>query len=468
MDARSCCSAREHPPEAYLGRHRQRFVRELGEFIRFPSISSEPQHAPAMRGCAVWLAHHLRAIGLEGVRVWDTAGHPVVCGHWLRAAGRPTVLIYGHYDVQPADPPGEWSSPPFDATVRDDRLFGRGAADDKGQMFAHLKAIESWLRTSGALPVNVKCLLEGEEEIGSTHLAAFLAAHGEAAAADAAVVSDMRIMGADAPSLTESLRGALSLELTVSGPKTDLHSGNFGGAIENPLQVLCAIVAGLQDRRGRIAIPGFYDRVRDLRVHERAEMSATGPSDRDILADAGTTWSWGEPGYTAYERTTVRPALTVTAIRGGHQGGGVKAIVPARASAMLDVRLAADQDPAEIDRLCRRFIARIVPPSVTATLRTVFSAPPVSTPRASTAMRAADAAYRSGFGRAPAFLRIGGTIPVVHLLERVLRVPTVMMGFALPDSNLHAPDENLHLPTFFRGIRTSIHFLREMAERGAS
>ena len=468
MDARSCCSARKPPPEAYPGPHRQRFVRELQEFIRFPSVSSDPEHAADMRGCAAWLAHHLRAIGLEGVRVWDTAGHPVVCGHWLRAAGRPTVLIYGHYDVQPADPPGEWSTPPFEPTVRGDRLYGRGAADDKGQMFAHLKAIESWLRTRGALPVNVKCLLEGEEEVGSTHLAAFLAEHREAAAADAAVVSDMRIRGPDEPSLTESLRGALSLELTVSGPKTDLHSGNYGGAIENPLQVLCAIVAGLQDRRGRIAIPGFYDRVRDLRVHERAEMAATGPSDRDILADAGTMWSWGEPGYTGYERTTVRPALTVTAIRGGHQGDGVKAIVPARASAMLDVRLAADQDPAEIDRLCRRFVARIVPPSATVSVRTLFSAPPVSTPRASTAVQAARAAYSAAFGRAPTFLRIGGTIPVVHLLERMLRVPTVMMGFALPDSNLHAPDENLHLPTFFRGIRTSLHFLREMAKSGAS
>ena len=468
MDARSCCSARERTPEEYSRRHARRFVSELAELVRFPSVSSEPRHAADIRRCSAWLARHLRVIGLDDVRVWETGGHPVVCGHWLRAPGRPTVLVYGHYDVQPSDPEHEWSTPPFEPAVRGDRLYGRGAADDKGQMFAHLKALESWLRTSGALPVNVTCLLEGEEEIGSTHLPAFLGTHRSMVAADAAVVSDMRIRGPDQPSLTESLRGALSLELIVRGPKTDLHSGNFGGAVHNPLQALCGIVARLQDARGRVAIPGFYDRVRNLSSDDRREMAAAGPSDRDVLADAGTSWSWGEPGYSAYERTTIRPALTITAVRSGHQGAGAKAVIPARASAMLDIRLAADQDPAEIEGLCRRFIDRIVPPSVSVTLRTLFSAPPISTPRTNLAVRAAIAAYRVGFGRAPVFLRIGGTIPVVHMLQRMLRVPTVMMGFALPDSNLHAPNENLHLPTFFRGVRSSIHFLREMAGRGAS
>lgn len=468
MDARSCCSARERTPEEYTRSHAQRFVSELAALVRHPSVSSEPRHAADTRGCAAWLARHLRVIGLEDVRVWQTGGHPIVSGHWRHAPGRPTVLFYGHYDVQPSDPEHEWSTPPFEPTVRGDRLYGRGAADDKGQMFAHLKAIESWLRTCGALPVNVTCLLEGEEEIGSTHLPTFLGTHRELVAADAAVVSDMRIGGPDRPSLTESLRGALRLELTVRGPRADLHSGHFGGAVHNPLQALCRIVVQLQDARGRMAIPGFYDRVRDLSADERREMAAVGPSDRDILAAAGTAWGWGEPGYTAYERTTIRPALTITAVHSGHQGPGVKAVIPARASAILDFRLVVDQDPVEIDWLCRRFVARIVPPSVTVTLRTLFGASPVSTPRASSAVRAAAAAYRTGFGRAPVFLRTGGTIPVVHMLERMLRVPTVMMGFALPDSNQHAPDENLHLPTFFHGIRTSIQFLREMAERGAS
>ena len=468
MDARSLSSAREAGPEEYARYHAPRFVRELAELIRFPSVSSLPQHASDLRECAAWLVHHLRAIGLEGVRCWDTGGHPVVCGHWLHAAGRPTVLIYGHYDVQPADPAAEWSSPPFTPRVRDERLFGRGSADDKGQMFVHVKAIESWLRTRGSIPVNVKCLFEGEEEIGSSSLPAFLGAHRAEIEADAAVVSDMRIRGPDRPSITESLRGALRIELEVRGARTDLHSGNFGGAVANPLQILCEIVAKFHDGTGRIAIPGFYDRVRDLTADQRAEMAAAGPTDREILAEAGATSTFGESGYSAYERTTIRPALTITAVRGGHQGAGEKAVIPARASAMLDFRLAADQDPDEIDRLCRRFVARIAPSMVNVTLRTLFRAWPVSSPRDEPAMRAAAAAYRAGFDRAPMVLRIGGTIPVVHMLKTTLRIPTVMMGFALPDSNLHAPDENMHLPTFFRGIRTSIGFLREMAARGAS
>ncbi len=467
MEDRSSSSAHERTPEAYASANATRFVGELAEFVGHPSVSSDSRHAGDTRRCAAWLARHLRAIGLEAVRVAETGGHPVVCGQWLHAPGRATVLVYGHYDVQPADPAHEWSTPPFAPAIRGDRLYGRGAADDKGQMFTHFKAIESWLRTSGALPVNVKCLLEGEEETGSTHLPAFLAAHPEAGAADAAVVSDMRILGPDRPSLTESLRGALRVELMANGSGRDLHSGNYGGAVHNPLQALCAILAQLHDRRGRVAIPGFYDRVCDLSPRQRSEMAVVGPSDAEILKAAGTAWSWGEPGYTAYERTTIRPALTITAVRGGHQGPGAKAIIPATASAMLDFRLVADQDPAEIERLVRRFVARIVPASVRLAVRTRVSAPPITTARTRIAVRAAAAAYRVGFGRAPVFLRSGGTIPVVHMLERILRVPTVMMGFALPDSNVHAANENLHLPTFFRGIRTSVHFLRAMAERGA-
>ena len=465
--ARSFSSARETPPAVYARQHARRFVRELAELIRFPSVSSLAQHAADVRNCADWLVRHLREIGLEGVRRWDSGGHPMVCGHWLHAAGRPTLLIYGHYDVQPADPVGEWSSPPFEPAIRGDHLFGRGSADDKGQFFVHVKAIESWLGTRGRLPVNVKCLFEGDEEIGSTSLPAFLATHPTHVSADAAVVSDMRMRGPNVPSITESLRGALRLELDVRGARADLHSGNFGGAVANPLQVLSEIVARLHDRHGRIAIPGFYDRVRELSDDERAEMAAHGPSDREILGEAGAPSLFGEPGYSAYERTTIRPALTITSVRAGHQGEGAKAVIPARASALLDFRLAADQEPIQIDRLCRRLLARIAPATVTVRLRTLFHASPVATPRDEPAVRAAAAAYRAGFGRAAIFLRIGGTVPVVSILHERLRIPTVMMGFALPDSNLHAPDENLHLPTFFRGIRTSIQFLHEMAVRGS-
>ena len=437
--------------------------------MRFPSISAQPKHGNDVRTCADWLAQHLVDIGLHHVQVIPTKGHSIVSAEWQRIPTGPTLLIYGHYDVQPPDPLSEWSSPPFEPTIRGEDLYGRGAADDKGQMFVHVKALESYLDTSGSLPVNVKCVFEGEEEIGSPNLPAFIENHRQALAADVAVVSDMRILAADRPALTESLRGALSTEIEVRGPQEDLHSGNFGGAVHDPLQALCEIITRFHDRHGRVAIPGFYDRVRELTREERDYMAAVGPSDGEILTDAKAKRGWGESGYSLYERTTIRPALTINGITGGYQGPGAKAVIPTRASAKLNFRLVADQDPAEIDALFRHFVARIAPPFPTVTVRTMFRAYPVTMSRDLPATRAAAAAYRAGFGRAPVFLRVGGTVPVVHLLKSLLRVPTVMMGFALPDAALHAPNEKLHLPTFFRGIRTSIHFLAELArgrERG--
>ena len=455
-------------PFDYLRVHGDRFVHELAAFVRYPSVSAQADRTADLRRCAKWLAQHLGAIGLERVREAGTTGPPVVRAEWRHAPGRPTLLVYGHYDVQPPDPLNEWSSPPFEPAVRGEHLYGRGVADDKGQMFVHVKAIEGYLKTTGSLPINVQCLFEGEEEIGSPHLAAFIEHEGRALAADVAVVSDMRILGPTRPALTESLRGALTLELTVRGQEEELHSGNFGGAVHNPLQALCEILTRLHDARGRVAIPGFYDRVRELSSDDRAYMSAVGPTNMQILSDAGATRGWGEPGYSLYERTTIRPSLTITAIIGGYQGPGAKAVIPARASARLNFRLAADQDPAEIELLFRRFVARIAPPSVAVSVRTQFGAHPVATSRDHPAMRAAAIAYRAGFGQPPVFVRVGGTVPVVHLLQRLLNVPSVMMGFALPDSNLHAPNERLHLPTFFRGIRSSIRFLAELARGGRS
>jgi acetylornithine deacetylase/succinyl-diaminopimelate desuccinylase-like protein len=455
-------------PMTYLCAHHDRFVAELAEFVRYPSVSAQPDRVRDVRACADWLARHLQSIGLERVRVLPTGGHPVVWAEWRRAASRPTLLVYGHYDVQPTDPLREWTSPPFEPAIRGDSLYGRGTADDKGQLFIHLKAIESCLRTSGSLPVNVICLFEGEEEIGSPHLAAFIRQHRPALVADAAVVSDTGILGPRRPALTESLRGALSVELDVYGQEKDLHSGNFGGAVHNPLQALCEILARLHDARGRVAIPGFYWRVGALGLDERRYMAEVGPSDREVLADAGAADGWGEDGYTLYERTTIRPALTINGVTGGYQGAGAKAVIPARASAKLNFRLVADQDPAEIDRLFRRFVARIAPRAMRVTVRTEMQAHPVSIDRAHPVMRAAAIAYRAGFERAPVFLRSGGTIPVIHLFQQLLGVPTVLMGFALPDSDRHAPNEKLHLPTFVRGIRTSIRFLTELARRDRS
>jgi acetylornithine deacetylase/succinyl-diaminopimelate desuccinylase-like protein len=451
---------------AYARSNRGRFVAELKQFVAFPSVSAQPEHKQDVRRCAEWLATHLRSVGLDQVRIVPTAGHPIVYADWLHAEGRPTVLIYGHYDVQPADPLNAWQSPPFDPNLRGENLYGRGASDDKGQMFTHVKAIESLLRTTGALPVNVKCLFEGEEEIGSTNLPEFLRRHGNAVAADVAVLSDNRMLGPDRPVITESLRGGLSVELELRGQGHDLHSGNFGGAVHNPLQALCEILAGLHSAGGRIAVPGLYDRVRELSARERAYMRRFGPSDTAILADALAQAGWGETGYTLYERTTIRPALTINGLTGGYQGPGTKAVIPSRASAKLNFRLVPDQDPLEIDRLFRAHVARVAPPAVRAAVRTDLAVKPAVTERNHPVVSAAAAAYQKGFGAAPVFVRSGGTIPVVNHFREMLGIPSALMGFALPDDGLHGPNEKFHLPTFFKAIATSMHFLAEVAGIG--
>jgi len=443
----------------YAKAHRARFVDELKDFVRFPSISSEPKRAEDIRKCAAWLASHLRHIGLESVRMVSTPGHPVVYGAWEHAPGRPTILIYGHYDVLPADPLREWKTPPFLPTVRGQDLFGRGACDDKGQLFTHIKAIESWLRTRGALPVNVKCLFEGEEEIDSPHLQAFVRRNRRALEAGVALVSDSRMLAPGRPAISYGQRGSLRLELAVRGPAQDLHSGNFGGAVHNPLQALCEMVGALHDSEGHVAIRGFYDRVRRGSATERARLTSTAPSDAQILRDAGARQGWGEPEYTLYERTALRPALTVNGMVGGYQGPGVKAVIPSAAKAKISFRLVPDQDPAEIARLFRRHIERITPPAIRSTVRILSGARPALMDIRHPAMRTAVVAYRKGFGATPVFLRSGGSIPVVNIFQEELGIPTVLMGFALPDDRIHAPNEKFHLPNFYRGIATSIWFL---------
>lgn len=451
---------------SYVQGRRSRFVAELKDFVRFPTISAQPQRAADLKRCAAWLADRLRQVGLRRVRVIPTPGHPIVYADWTGAPGKPTVLVYGHYDVQPPEPFAEWRTPPFEPTVVGDDLFGRGACDDKGQMFAHVKAIEACLKTQGHLPVNVKCLFEGEEEIGSPNLKPFVERNRRRLAADVAVMSDTRMLAADQPALTYALRGGLSFELEVAGQKGDLHSGNFGGAVHNPLQALCEIVAKLHDADRRIAIPGFYDRVRRWGDAEREFMAANGPGDQQILRDAKAEHGWGERGYSSYERTTIRPSLSVTGVTGGYQGEGVKAVIPSRATAKLNFRLVPDQDPAEIERLFRSHIVRVTPPTVRTTVRSFLAARPALIDRRHPVMRAAARAYEHGFGASPVFLRSGGTIPIVNHFQELLGAPTALMGFALPDDRIHAPNEKFHLPNFYRGIATCIRFLAEVGARG--
>jgi len=454
-------------PLAYIQAHQARFVGELTDLVRFPSVSAQPRHQADLHSCARWLVRHLETIGLEHARLIQTAGHPLVSADWLHAPGRPTLLIYGHYDVQPADPRDGWTAPPFQPRIRGAYLYGRGSSDDKGQFFAHLKALEAYLRTSGALPVNVKVLLEGEEEIGSGSLIKLAGCRGELFAADAVVVSDTTIPTPHQPAITISLRGMLSLEIQVQGPARDLHSGNFGGAVHNPLQVLCELLAGLHDREGRIAVPGLYQRVRCLPPSERVRMARTGPSDAAILQAAGVPQGWGEHAYSLYERITIRPALTIHGIVGGYQGRGHKSVIPARATAKLSLRLVPSQDPLEIHHLLRQHLRRQTPPSVHCQIRMVACARPVVTQPDQRILEAAQVAYTRAFGRQPLRLRSGGTIPIVNLLQEKLRIPPVLMGFALPSDGMHGPDEKFYLPNFFHGIQTSLHFLAAVGRRAA-
>jgi acetylornithine deacetylase/succinyl-diaminopimelate desuccinylase-like protein len=409
----------------------------------------------------------LRRIGLDHVAVISTPGHPIVYGEWRHAAGRPTLLIYGHYDVQPVDPIGEWRFPPFEPTIRGDNLFGRGACDDKGQMLTHVKAVDAYLQTARCLPVNVKCLFEGEEEIGSPNLAAFIARNKDRLAADAVVISDTTMLGPEQPALTYGMRGALYLELEVRGPAHDLHSGNFGGAVHNPLQALCEIIAKLHDRDGRIAIPGIYDRVQTQGFAERERMTEFGAPDALVLEDAQARRGWGERGYSLYQRLTVRPALTVNGISGGYQGPGGKGVIPARAVAKLSFRLVPHQDPREVDKLFRAHIARLTPRTVRTSVKTLVTARPALVDPDQPIVKAAAFSYAKGFGTPPALLRSGGTIPIVAGFQEILGAPTVMMGFALPDDRMHAPNEKFHLPNFFNGIATSIWFLAALGTAAA-
>ena len=447
----------------YARSNASRFLAELREFIRFPSVSSDPARAADVRGCAIWLAGHLRSIGLTDARVIPTRRHPLVLAHSPAVPQRPRVLIYGHYDVQPADPLSEWRSPPFRPMVRGEYLYGRGASDDKGQLFAHVKALESWLRQERGPPLNVTCVFEGEEESGSGNLLRFARENPRALAADAVVISDMPMAGRGRPAITYAMRGSLSLELEVRGPRRDLHSGIFGGAVLNPLQALADVIHRLHAPDGRVSIPGFYRDVRRWSQAERAYMASVGPSDKQVAETAGVRAGWGEPGFTHYEHTTIRPALTVNGISGGHAGAGSKAVIPSRASAKLSFRLVPDQDPDDVERLLRRQIATLTPPTCEVSVRREFGSEPVLIDRASWPVRSAYLACRSVFATAPVFLRLGGTIPIIGALQQLIDAPIVLMGFALPDDGLHAPNERFHVPTFYQAIEACTLFLAGLA-----
>lgn len=447
----------------YANSHQDRHLSELIELVSIPSISTLREHIPDIRRAAQWVADQMVAIGLEDVRIFFTKGHPVVFGQWAKAGpGAPTVLVYGHYDVQPVDPLGEWRTDPFEPTIQNGNLYARGASDDKGQFFTHLKSVQAYLDTRGTLPVNIKFMIEGEEEIGSLHLSDFIEQHLERLSADVALVSDSHILGPDQPSILYGLRGMAYTEVIVTGPDHDLHSGTFGGGICNPGNALCDIIAALKDSDGRIAVPGFYDNVR-LDGHERKTLAQVPFDEEAFRREAGVDRLWGEAGYTTLERISARPTLDVNGIWGGFAGEGGKTIIPARAGAKISMRLVPDQDPERIFRLVSGYVEELAPPEVHVEVRNLHGAVPVLIDRNIPEMQAAVVAYERGFGKTPAFTREGGTIPVVGMFTEKLGIPTILMGFGLPDDRLHSPNEKFSLGNFYKGIRTSIYFMDALA-----
>ncbi len=436
---------------------------DLFEFLRFPSVSTDPARRDDVRACAGWLMAKLTGMGLA-TELHETPGHPVVVARNDHEAGRRTVMIYGHYDVQPVDPPELWTSPPFEPELRDGRIWARGSTDNKGQMLAHILGVEKTLREEGSLPVNLIFLFEGEEEIGSPNLAPFLEARRDELACDVIAISDTGMVAPGVPTLGYGLRGITCLEMILRGPARDLHSGVFGGAVANPATAIAKLVAGLHDADGRVLVDGFYDDVRELEPWER-EMWAKvpGAAERDFLDVTGSPALFGEPGFTAAERVWARPTLEVNGIGGGYQGEGSKTVLPAEAFAKISCRLVPDQDPKDILAKLERHLGVCTPPGVTLEIRPGHDGKPYAADPHSPLGKAAQRALREAFGSEPVLIREGGSIPIVQDFRDILGVDTLLLGLALADAQIHSPDENFTVENFEAGIRMNQALLRELA-----
>jgi acetylornithine deacetylase/succinyl-diaminopimelate desuccinylase-like protein len=455
-----------------------RFVEELKSLLRIPSVSTAPEHAGDVRKAAEFVAAELRRIGMENVRLIETAtaerpgGHPLVYGDWLHLEDAPTVLCYGHYDVQPAEPLDEWKSPPFEPAERDGNIYARGAVDDKGQMWMHVKALESLfaagLQEGGAakLPVNVRVIVEGEEEVGGEGIAAFVREHGDQLKADVALVSDTEMFAADLPTLCVGLRGMIYTEIEARGARTDLHSGMYGGAAPNPFVALAQVIAQLKDAEGKILIPAFYDKVATPTDAELQTWKAL-PFDEEHYreTEVGSVSLTGEAGYGVLERTWARPTLDVHGMPGGFIGAGAKTVIPAKAVAKVSMRLVPDMTPAEAFAQYKAYVESLCPKGIVLEVRLIHSGDPIVVSTDNVYVKAATDAMREVFGKETVFVRGGGSIPIVGDFVRELKTPTVMMGFGLPDDNLHAPNEKFHLANFYRGIESIVRFLSAVGAR---
>lgn len=447
----------------YVHARRDQHLNELCEFLRIPSVSAKTEHKPDIERAANWVAGNLRGAGFQTVEVIPTALHPLVYAESLEAPGKPTILFYGHYDVQPPEPLELWTSPAFEPAVRDGRLFGRGTADDKGQVHIHLKALECLSKIHGKLPINVKVLIEGEEEVGSVSLWDYVQKNKARLRADALLVSDTSMLAPGVPSITYGLRGLNYYQMELTGPERDLHSGVYGGAVPNPMTILCELFAKLHDKDFRVAIPGFYSGVAKLSAAERKALNALPWKEKDFRKAVGAPAYCGEKGYSIVERLWTRPTLELNGIWGGYQGEGAKTVIPSKAYAKFSTRLVPNQDPDKIARLVEKHIRKLLPKTVKMNFQILSTGKPWVAPFHAPIFQVAQTALQKGFGRKAVFIREGGSIPFVTQMHDTFKVPCVLIGFGLPDENAHAPDEHIALENYFGGIQAIAHFYEDLA-----
>jgi len=444
----------------YYEQHHQDYLEGLKAFLRIPSISTLSEHKPDIQKAAEFVKSELAKAGLLQAQLIEGQGNPLVYAEWLGAPGKPTILFYGHYDVQPPDPLDEWRSPPFEPAIRNDNIYARGSADDKGQTYILIKAVEGLLKQHGRLPVNVKFLVEGEEEVGGEHIESYVASKPARIKADAAVICDTEMFAPELPTICVGLRGIVYGELIVQGADHDLHSGVYGGAAPNPIQAIAEILTALKDREGHIRIPSFYDRVQPPSQKERTAWARLPFNEQEYKdKEVGVKELVGEPEIQLFERLWARPTLEVHGVRGGFTGEGAKTVIPARALAKLSMRLVADQRPDEATAQLQKAVAAACPKGVTAEFKPIHSAPPSLVNPDNKFIHAAAEAMKQVFGKETVYIRSGGSIPIVAAFDASLGIPSVMMGFGLPDDNLHAPNEKMHLPNFFRGIEAVARYL---------
>ncbi len=449
--------------DQHIETNKDRFLAELLDLLRIPSVSADPKYKADVARCAEAVRLRMQEAGLDKVEVCATKGHPIVYGEKITDPGKPTVLVYGHYDVQPPDPMELWDSPPFEPVVKNGLIYARGSADDKGQFYMHVKAVEAMLQT-GNLPCNVKMMIEGEEEVGSTNLGHFVQANKQRLAADVVLISDTAMIANDVPSINTGLRGLSYLEVEVTGPDRDLHSGVYGGAVANPINVLCDLISSLHDRDRRIAIPGFYDAVQDLGDAERKELAKAPFDETAYMKDLGVNALHGEKGFTAPERASIRPTLDVNGIWGGYIGEGAKTVLPSKARAKISMRLVPHQKSEVITRLFVDHLNKIAPPYVQVKVTPHHGGEAAVTPTDSAAYQAASKAMEESFGKKPIPTRGGGSIPIVALFEKELGLKTILFGFGLDSDNIHSPNEHYGVFNYLQGIRTIPKFFKHFAE----